>query len=241
MSSSTVDAVVLRRWDSSESDRRVSLLTRERGKVVAVARGARKARSKLAGITEPLTRSSLELASGRHTDYIIQAQPTRSFGGLRTDYARLCTSLVWLETLDAALHTGEPHEDAFDLCLLVLEAIECSKEALAPLAWGDLRLMELIGHAPEFGVSVQTGEPIPPGRAVLCPRAGGAVGFGEVEEGWPALSVSGQTIAALRGLQELEAPPTFLRSAVEVSKAILPFWIEFLEGELPARRNLLGG
>jgi recombinational DNA repair protein (RecF pathway) len=147
---------------------------------------------------------------------------------------------VWLETLDAALHTGEPHEDAFDLCLLVLEAIEYSKEALAPLAWGDLQLMDLIGHAPEFRVSVQSGEPLPRGRAVLCPRAGGAVGLGEANEGWPSFSVSGETVVALRGLQELEAPPTFLKSAVEVSKAILPFWIEFLAGDLPARRNLLG-
>lgn len=238
MPSSTVEAVVLRRWDSSESDRRVSLLTRERGKLIAVARGARKANSKLAGVTEPLSRSAFEIAAGK-TNYIIQAQPLSGYAGLRKEFHRLSVALAWLETLDAALHIGEKHPEAFDLCVVTLEAMEQSKEPLAPLAWADLRLMEIVGHSPEFEVSAVSGDPVAASKASLCPRAGGIVHIAEVETGMGAFKVSRETVLALRAVQSADWPPLFLKGAKAVASAIFPFWIEFLGQDLPARRRLL--
>jgi DNA repair protein RecO (recombination protein O) len=238
MPSSTVEAVVLRRWDSSESDRRVSILTREMGKLFAVARGARKANSKLAGVTEPLTRSKFELALGR-TNYIIQAQPLSGYAGLRKDFHRLSVALAWLETLHAALHAGEEHPEAFELCVDTLGEMEVAKEPLGALCWGDLRLMEIIGHSPEFEVSVISGDAVPPSRALLCPRAGGVIHVAEAEPGVPVFDVSRETILALRKLQDSEAAPGFLRGAKAVVAALFAFWIEFLGQDLPGRRRLI--
>lgn len=238
MTTSTVDAVVLRRWDSAEADRRVSLLTKERGKVIAIARGARKARSKLAAITEPLMRSTVELAKGKQVEYIVQAQPTRSFPALRSDFTRLSVSLAWLEVVDAALHPGESHDEAFRLCVSVLEAIESAREPLAPLCWGDLQLLSLVGMTPELDVSAVSGREVRHGRAILCPRAGGTIAAGEAEEGWPAYVVSRETLIAMRKILEVDEPPAYLKGAGQVAKAIFPFWIEFLSHDLPARRRL---
>lgn len=237
MPSSTVEAVVLRRWDFSESDRRVSVLTRESGKVIAVARGARKANSKLAGVTEPLTRSKFELATGR-TNYIIQAQALSGYACLRTDFRRLSVGLAWAETLDAALHIGEEHPEAFELCVETLEAMETAKEPLAPLSWADLRLMEIIGHSPELEVSVSSGEPVAATQAMLCPRAGGILHRSEVENGMEAFDISKETVLALRALQGSGSPPAFMKGAQAVAHAIFLFWTEFLGQDLPARRRL---
>ncbi|HSM92508.1 MAG TPA: DNA repair protein RecO, partial [Anaeromyxobacteraceae bacterium] len=56
-----VEGIVLRVVDYGESDRIVTLLTRERGKVGAYARGARASRRRFPGLLEPFTLLSAEL------------------------------------------------------------------------------------------------------------------------------------------------------------------------------------
>ena len=59
------EAVVLRHADWGEADRILTLYTREQGKVRAVAKGARKMRSRKAGHLEPFTHITLQLARAR--------------------------------------------------------------------------------------------------------------------------------------------------------------------------------
>ena len=59
------DAVVLRRVDYGEADRVLTVLTREHGKVGVIARGARKARARMAGQTDLFAHSRMQLARGR--------------------------------------------------------------------------------------------------------------------------------------------------------------------------------
>lgn len=67
-------AVVLRTWPLGERDRLVVLLTKEHGKVRAVARGARSTRSRLSGIVQPSAVVDAELWRGRSLDGIAQAE-----------------------------------------------------------------------------------------------------------------------------------------------------------------------
>ncbi len=60
-----VEAVVIRHADWGEADRMLTLYTRERGKVRAIAKGARRIKSRKAGHLEPFTRVTLQLAKGR--------------------------------------------------------------------------------------------------------------------------------------------------------------------------------
>ncbi len=68
-----VEAVVLRHSDWGEADRLLTLYTRERGKVRAIAKGARRIRSRKAGHLEPFTRVTLQLAKGRDLLIVTQA------------------------------------------------------------------------------------------------------------------------------------------------------------------------
>lgn len=73
-------AIILRRETFRESDLAITLLSREWGKIRAVAIGAKKAQSKLAGQLEPLRELRLMLAHGRHFDKIGQAVARENFG-----------------------------------------------------------------------------------------------------------------------------------------------------------------
>lgn len=70
----TTPAVVLHRINLGENDKILTLFTRERGKLSAVAKGSRKPISKLAGATELFTHSRMQLAVGRSLDVITQAK-----------------------------------------------------------------------------------------------------------------------------------------------------------------------
>src|SRR5512136_1382069 len=68
-----VEAIVLRHANWGEADRILTLYTRERGKVRAIAKGARRIRSRKAGHLEPFTRVTLQLAKGRDLLIVTQA------------------------------------------------------------------------------------------------------------------------------------------------------------------------
>src|SRR5438552_5371684 len=67
-------AVVLRKLDYGEADRIYTLLTREHGKVGAIAKGVRKTTSKLAHALGLYAHVDLLLAHGRTLDVVAQAQ-----------------------------------------------------------------------------------------------------------------------------------------------------------------------
>lgn len=64
------EGVVLRTVKLGEADRIVTLLTRDHGKIRAVAKGVRRTKSRFGGRLEPFMRVSLLIAEGRSLDVI---------------------------------------------------------------------------------------------------------------------------------------------------------------------------
>src|SRR5258706_6458598 len=81
----TTEAIVLRRTDFGEADRILTLFTPSYGKVRAIAKGARRTTSRLAGHLEPFTRTQLLLATGRELDIVAQAEARERLDMLRAD------------------------------------------------------------------------------------------------------------------------------------------------------------
>ena len=69
------EGIVLRRIDYGETDRILTVLTLEHGKIGVIARGVRKSQSRLASRTDLFTRSRMQLARGRgELDVLTQAE-----------------------------------------------------------------------------------------------------------------------------------------------------------------------
>ena len=98
--SSTTDALVLRGRPLGEADRVYILLTRERGKVDAVAKGVRRPRSSVGGRLEPLAEVRVTLHRGRSLDVITEVRTIRSYwnGLVRPD--AFATASLFAETVD---------------------------------------------------------------------------------------------------------------------------------------------
>lgn len=89
-----IEAVVLRRRNLGEADRLVTVLSRDRGKLVLVARGARRPRSRLGGRLEPPTRFRALVAEGRTLDVVSQVEVLDAHAALRNDLERMGSAAV---------------------------------------------------------------------------------------------------------------------------------------------------
>lgn len=110
-----MQAIVLARQNVREFDQIISLYTRERGKVEALARGVKKFVSKNSPHLEPFSAVIAEVVPGRAGFHLTTAQPFRTFSGIRRDLKKLLaarTAVGWVEKMT---HAGERDEQLFKL------------------------------------------------------------------------------------------------------------------------------
>ncbi len=174
------DGIVLRRVDYSETDRVLTVLTREHGKVGVLARGVRKAGSKLAPHTDLFSRSRMQLAAGRgQLEVLAQAEAAGPGPRLHDPRRAACAALV-AELADRVLEADHPLEPGiFDLVDSALTGCgETERDPRAAVAWFARRMIDRLGYAPELRVCANCGEPLgerphPFSATVgglLCPR-----------------------------------------------------------------------
>ena len=159
-------AVVLRARDLGEHDRLVSLYSRDLGRLTAVARGARRLRSRFGGALELFTwgeavgfeREGRDLLRLDHFDI------HRSFRRLREDLERLGHGARVIEAIFRLTAERDPQPAAFALLIRALRALEGERPARVQLAFA-LRFLDLTGHRPRLD------------RCAGCGRAVGTEGI----------------------------------------------------------------
>ena len=75
-------AIILSRRDFGEADRLLTLFTPARGKIRAIAKGARKPSAKVSGHVELFARSDCLIHRGRNLDILTQAELIEPYLGL---------------------------------------------------------------------------------------------------------------------------------------------------------------
>ncbi len=95
-----VTGMVLLAAPSGEYDRRTVILTKERGKITAFARGARRPKSALLAATTPFAFGTFMVYEGRDAYTLVQADISEYFRKVREDFQASCYACYFMELAD---------------------------------------------------------------------------------------------------------------------------------------------
>jgi DNA repair protein RecO (recombination protein O) len=155
------EAVVLRSMRYGEADRILHVYTPGRGRVSAIAKGVRRARSRFGGRLEPFFRLQIELHEGRGELLTVTgAQTVDGHSSLRGDAGALDAAARACDAVGRLFETSEPHPGVFNLLCRKLSLLdEASAEATRASALAfRLKLLVAAGIAPQLGACACCGE-----------------------------------------------------------------------------------
>ena len=193
------EAVILRRVDYGEADRILTVLTREHGKIAIIARGVRKAGSRMAAHTDLFARSRMQLARGRgDLDVLTQAEMMGSATPF-ADARRAACASVCAELADRVLESHHPDEETFDLVATALsDCADAGRDPRAALVWLTRRLIDRLGYAPQLYECASCATPLPESGAWFSAIAGGLLCSGCATLDGGAVECSVRVIKILR-------------------------------------------
>lgn len=173
-------AVVLRTHKLGEADRIITMLTRDHGKVRAVARGIRRTSSKFGGRLDPFNLIDIQLVIGRNLDVVAQVESLHAYSApLRLDYPLFTAAEVMVETADHLVPVEkEPSPAQYRLLAGALRVLGAGttdgpRPPAMVLDSYLLRALAAAGYAPDLVDCVRCGAPGPhPG---FSPSLGGMV------------------------------------------------------------------
>ena len=148
----SMEAIVLRHSSVGETDRLVTLYTKNYGKLRTFARGVRKTNSKLSGYLEPLNQVSVEIVQGRSLPLITQADMINGFYTPSTNFETIVSGCYIADCLDAFTLEGVEHQLLYHLGCSELEQIQTVENRQTQLRFFELQLLMISGYQPELEV-----------------------------------------------------------------------------------------
>ena len=145
------EAVVLRTQKLGEADRIVTLLSRYRGQIRAVAKGVRRTASKFGSRLEPFMVVDAQFYEGKSLDIVNQAETIGSYGGqIIEDYSAFTAANAMVEAAER-LTSEESSPQQYLLLVGALRSL-ANKEHDSSLILDSylLRALAIAGWAPSF-------------------------------------------------------------------------------------------
>ncbi len=169
------EALVARRSDYLEADRRLTLLTPERGRLTVVAKGVRRPTSRLAGHLELFTLAKVFVVRRRGLDLVVQAETVQTFPELRDDLSRVPYAYQAIEAaLILVTEEVEAHAE-FILLLKALSVLAASAALPLVLVAYKLQLLASLGYQTQLVTCARCGDPLSSSDNRVRPDAGGVV------------------------------------------------------------------
>lgn len=199
------EAIVLRQYALSDSDRIVIFITREYGKIRAAAQGIKKPLSRLGACFEPLNHIQMEYYSreGRDLVQIRQGDLIHSYLGKNPTMEKICVYSYFAELVNEIVQDNQSNQPLFRLLLASLDSGEIM-ESLTPLVrYFEVWCLKLSGLFPNYAYCSNCGKCVKD-EGFFAWIETGQSRCGECAQG-RGLRVGGTATAALDAITQL--PP----------------------------------
>lgn len=154
----TLTGIVLSSAPSGEYDKRVIILTKERGKITAFARGARRPNSALLASTGSFAFGTFLLYEGRDAYSLVQANISNYFSELMSDFGGAYYGMYFCELADYYTRENNDEIDVMKLLYQSLRALtkkSLDRELVRYIY--ELKLFQFAGEYPEVFLCTQCG------------------------------------------------------------------------------------
>ena len=215
------EAVVLRSIRYGEADRILHLYTPDRGRVSAIAKGARRARSRFGARLEPFFHVRAVLHEGRSELLTVTAVDTvASHGALRDHAATLDAAARACDAVSRLFETADPNPDVFRLLvnqLALMHADADQARTETGLAFR-LKLLLAAGIVPQLAACAVCGETEHLGG--FSGAAGGVVCSSCEAGAFPLGEDAYRFLIGALGSPMAQAPPASERALRQAERAI---------------------
>ncbi|MEO8744051.1 MAG: DNA repair protein RecO [Candidatus Dormiibacterota bacterium] len=164
---------MLRKLDYGEADRIFTLLTREHGKVGAIAKGVRRQESKLGPSLELYGHIDVLLAKGRgELDVVAQVQRVPGYR-IEGDVERMSHAALIAELAERVCEDRHPVDGVYELAVMAMEELAHETDPRRASAYFMMAALDLLGYAPQLGACVSCERSLPEKPAAFSADAGG--------------------------------------------------------------------
>jgi DNA repair protein RecO (recombination protein O) len=233
-------AIVLRARNLGEADKIFTLLTDVRGKVDAVGKGIRRAKSQIAGRLEFGCEVMLGLHRGRNLDVITSADLVTPRWAALVQPAAFAAASMLAELVDAFCEPDLAVPDVYALLDRALDALGKAPDPGALVPRFELRLLTALGIGPQSDACVRCGGDFEGGPAWADLDAGGLACAVCRPHGAEALALDPSDVENFRGLCASGAGAT--RATVHATpqaRRIADAFVTYHLGKRPKSARLL--
>jgi DNA repair protein RecO (recombination protein O) len=148
---SKTEGIVLKYTNLGEADKILTILTRNNGKIKAIAKGCRKPKSSLLSSSEIFVFSEFVLYKGTNFYHISQAVTRETFYNIRKDLLKLSYATYFAELAEAVSEEELPSERLFLLLAKALYYLSTGEIPMGLIHLGyQLKLMDISGYRPNL-------------------------------------------------------------------------------------------
>lgn len=145
----TVHGIVLSTMPVGEYDRRVTILTAEKGRITAFARGARRPTNTFAAYTQPFTYAEFLLSEGKDAYNYKSVDKPKFFEELRSDSEGIYYGMYFCELAGYFTREGMREPEQMKLLYMALLALSKKKMPCELVRYAyELRSIGIYGEAP---------------------------------------------------------------------------------------------
>ena len=173
MHTSSCETIVIGVTDYRESDKLLTLFTREHGKVRGLARGARRSARRFGGTLELFARLDVQIALRDGLSLLQEADVVTVYPGIRSDLYTICWAGYACELVEQLAPEKLPLPRLYRLLVAYLERLDLAPAIPADRRFYEINLLNILGYRPAIDHCSACGTDIPAGTAARVADAGG--------------------------------------------------------------------
>lgn len=157
-----IDGLIIKAQDYGESHKLVTIISKKLGKFTALARGAKKPKSRMAAVTQPFIYARFFVYVNRGLSTIQQGEMIHSFRAIREDIIKTAYAAYVTELTNKLMENRIPDVYLFDELYQTMSWIEKHEDSDIPLMMYELKLYQTGGFAPTVDKCSNCGSKEPP-------------------------------------------------------------------------------